>query len=106
MIFDSINNLLEEHAELTEKMGDPAVHADQAMARKVGRRFAELEKLVKAHKRWQKMGQDLEDARELAQEDEDFAAKIPGLEASYEEASELLHRLLIPRDPGDARNVI
>jgi len=106
MIFDSINNLLEEHAELTEKTGDPAVHADQALARKVGRRFAELEKIVKAHKRWQQLGQDLEDTKELAEEDADFAAEIPGLEASYEEASELLHRLLIPRDPDDARNVI
>ena len=87
-------------------MGDPAVHADQALARKVGRRFAELEKIVKAHKRWQQLGQDLEDTKELAEEDADFAAEIPGLEASYEEASELLHRLLIPRDPDDARNVI
>src|SRR5690625_3135972 len=99
--FDSIDNLLREHAELTEKMGDPAVHADQALARKVGRRFAELEKIVKAHKRWQQLGQDLEDAKELAQEDEDFAAEVPGLEASYEEATETLHRLLIPRDPDD-----
>src|SRR5699024_11969992 len=69
-------------------------------------RFAELEKIVKAHKRWQQLGQDLEDAKELAQEDEDFAAEVPGLEASYEEATETLHRLLIPRDPDDARNVI
>lgn len=105
-MFDSINSLLDEHAELTEKMGDPAVHADQALARKVGRRFAELEKIVKAHKRWQQLGQDLEDARELAQEDDDFAAEIPQLETDYDEATETLHRLLIPRDPDDARNVI
>lgn len=105
-MFDSIDSLLDEHAELTEKMGDPAVHADQALARKVGRRFAELEKIVKAHKRWQQLGQDLEDARELAEEDEDFAAEIPQLETDYDAATETLHRLLIPRDPDDARNVI
>ena len=105
-MFDSIDNLLAEHAELTEKMGDPAVHADQALARKVGRRFAELERIVKAHKHWQQLAQDLEDTRELAQEDEDFAAEIPQLEADYEAANEMLHRLLIPRDPDDARNVI
>ena len=105
-MFDSIDNLLAEHAELTEKMGDPAVHADQALARKVGRRFAELERIVKAHKHWQQLAQDLEDTRELAEEDEDFAAEIPELEAQYEEANETLHRLLIPRDPDDARNVI
>lgn len=105
-MFDSINNLLNEHAELTEKMADPAVHADQVQARKVGRRFAELEKIVKSYNRWQQLGQDLEDARELAEEDEEFAAEIPQLETDYEEATEKLHRLLIPRDPDDARNVI
>lgn len=105
-MFDSIDNLLAEYEELTQKMGDPAVHADQAMARKVGRRFAELEKIVKAHKRWEQLGQDLADTKELAEEDADFAAEIPELEASYEAANETLHRLLIPRDPDDARNVI
>jgi len=105
-MFDSINALLDEHAELTEKMGDPAVHADQARARKIGRRFAELEKIVKAHNHWKQLGEDLEDAKELAQEDPDFAAEVPQLEEDYEVASETLHRLLIPRDPDDARNVI
>lgn len=105
-MFGSINTLLDEHAELTEKMGDPAVHADQATARKVGRRFAELEKIVKAYKHWKHLEEDLADAKELAAEDEDFAAEIPQLEADYEKASETLHRLLIPRDPDDARNVI
>src|SRR5699024_2301378 len=97
-MFDSIHTLLDEHAELTEKMGDPAVHSDQALARKVGRRFAELEKIVKAHKRWEQLGQDLADAKDLAEEDADFAAEVPGIEAAYEEATETLHRLLIPRD--------
>src|SRR5699024_9756667 len=36
----------------------------------------------------------------------DFAAEVPQLEEEYEEATETLHRLLIPRDPDDARNVI
>src|SRR5699024_9226583 len=47
-----------------------------------------------------------EDAKQLAHDDPDCAAEVTQLEAEYEEATETLHRLLIPRDPDDARNVI
>ena len=35
-------DLLAEYAELEARLADPAIHADQNAARKVGRRFAEL----------------------------------------------------------------
>ena len=34
--------LLDEYAELEKRLADPAIHADQATARRVGRRYAEL----------------------------------------------------------------
>ncbi|MFC2547809.1 MAG: ammonia-dependent NAD(+) synthetase, partial [Corynebacterium matruchotii] len=49
---------------------------------------------------------DLADARELAAEDEDFAAEVPVLEAAATEAGEHLREVLVPRDPDDARDVI
>src|SRR5690606_34376695 len=55
---------------------------------------------------WRQASEDLEAARELAGEDAAFAAEIPGLESSIEENSELLRRLLIPRDENDSRDVI
>jgi peptide chain release factor 1 len=42
----------------------------------------------------------------MASEDPEFAAEVPELEAALETASAKLRRLLIPRDPDDARNVI
>ena len=42
----------------------------------------------------------------MAAEDAEFAAEVPELEAPLDAASAKLHRLLIPRDPDDARNVI
>ena len=39
---DRLGALLAEYSELEERLADPAIHADQAAARKVGRRFAEL----------------------------------------------------------------
>ena len=42
------DNALNEHAELEEQLADPSVHADQARARELGRRYAELGPLVAA----------------------------------------------------------
>jgi peptide chain release factor 1 len=49
---------------------------------------------------------DLEAAKEMAAEDADFAAEVADIEAQLPAAQEKLRRLLIPRDPDDARNVI
>ncbi|NUL43676.1 peptide chain release factor 1 [Cellulosimicrobium funkei] len=105
-MFESVQDLLDEHHELTERLADPAVHQDQALSRKLGRRFAELGAIVAAHRAWSQAEADLADARELAEDDEEFAAEVPGLEATAEQATEKLRRLLIPRDPADARDAI
>ncbi|WP_299166791.1 peptide chain release factor 1 [uncultured Arthrobacter sp.] len=104
-MFESIQGLLDEHADLQVRLSDPAVHADQSLARKLGRRYAELSGIVEAHTRWRALEDDLEAAREMA-EDPEFAAEIPDLEEQLAVAQERLRRLLIPRDPNDARNVI
>jgi peptide chain release factor 1 len=104
-MFESIQGLLDEHADLQVRLSDPAVHADQSLARKLGRRYAELSGIVEAHTRWQALEDDLQAAREMA-DDPEFAAEVPVLEQQLAAAQERLRRLLIPRDPNDARNVI
>ncbi|MCD1145683.1 peptide chain release factor 1 [Kocuria sp. LUK] len=103
---DPIQSLLDEHAELQQQLADPAVHADQGRARRLGRRYAELNGVVEAHRRVGRLEEDLGAARELAAEEPEFAEEIPALEAQLDEAREKLRRLLIPRDPDDGRNVI
>ncbi|WP_026534993.1 peptide chain release factor 1 [Arthrobacter sp. H14] len=105
-MFESVHNLLDEHAELQLQLADPAVHADQAKAKKLGRRYAELNGIVDAYNRWHALEDDLAAAKEMADEDPEFAAEVPVLEAGLEAAQARLHRLLIPRDPDDGRNVI
>jgi peptide chain release factor 1 len=103
---DPIQSLLDEHAELQRQLADPAVHAEPGKARKLGRRYAELNGIAEAHARVQRLEEDLGAARELAAEEPDFAEEIPALEAQLAEARERLRRLLVPRDPDDGRNVI
>lgn len=103
---DPIQSLLDEHAELQRQLADPAVHAEPGRARKLGRRYAELNGIAEAHARVQRLEEDLGAARELAAEEPEFAEEIPALEAQLAETRERLRRLLVPRDPDDGRNVI
>ena len=105
-MFESIQTLLDEHEQLQEQLADPALHADAARAKKVNRRYAELSQIKAAYESWNRLGDDLDAARELAKEDDAFAEEVPSLEAAHAAAQEKLRRLLIPRDPDDGRDVI
>jgi peptide chain release factor 1 len=105
-VFESVQSLLAEHDELQVQLSDPELHSDPARSKKVNRRYAELARIVAAYEDWRKLTDDVAAATEMAAEDEAFAAELPGLTESLEAAQEKLRRLLIPRDPNDARDVI
>jgi len=105
-MFESVANLIEEHDALQEQLADPELHSDPAKSKKVNRRYAELSRIVAAYHVWRQLSDDLAAATEMAADDESFAAEIPVLTVSLETAEETLRRLLIPRDPLDARDII
>jgi peptide chain release factor 1 len=98
--------LLAEYTELERRLADPAVHADQALARRTGRRFAELSPIAKAAAELDQARADHAAALELAAEDPGFAAEAADLEARIRAIEERLAELLMPRDPNDAKDVI
>jgi len=101
-----IDALLAEHADLERQLADPNLHADAGAARKVGRRFAKIAPIVTTQRKLEAARGDLEAARELAADDESFAAEVPELEASVEKLSTQLADLLAPRDPHDGDDVV
>lgn len=103
---DSLAGLRAEHASLQEQLSDSAVHANPALAKKINRRYAELSAIMFAYESVRGLEDDLTAAKELAKEDAAFAEELPDLEKQFAEASEVLRRLLIPRDPDDGRDVI
>ena len=105
-MFESVQTLLAEHDELQNQLADPELHSDPARSKKVNRRYAELARIIAAYHEWRQLTDDVDAATEMAAEDESFAAELPGLTESLEAAQEKLRRLLIPRDPNDARDVI
>jgi len=105
-MLSSVQALLAEHAELQTQLSEASVHANPVLAKKLNRRYAELNAIVSAFHAVNAMQADLDAAKDMAKEDEAFAEEIPALEEALHDATEKLRRLLIPRDPDDGRDVI
>ena len=102
---DRLTTLLAEYADLEKQMEDPSIHSDQALVRRVGRRFAELAPLNAAYHELEAARADLAAARELAAEDPSFATEVEAVAAVLKPLEEKLGEMLIPRDPHDAKDV-
>jgi peptide chain release factor 1 len=103
---DAVAALVAEHAELETRLAQPQVHADQGLARRLARRYAELTPVVVCRAAWSAAVDDVQAARELARDDPAFAEELPALERLRDDAADRLRRLLIPGDPDDHRDVI
>ena len=103
-MFEAVESLVAEHASLEQRLADPAVHADQAEAKRLGQRYAELTQVVRAFQEWEQATNDLAAAREL--DDPSFVEEIAGLEQRIPALEERLQHLLVPRDPTDSKDVI
>ncbi|HKF33051.1 MAG TPA: peptide chain release factor 1 [Jatrophihabitantaceae bacterium] len=99
-------DLLAEYAEVEQALADPAVHADQARARTLGRRFAELAPIKAAASELDTTRTDLAAARELAVDDAAFAEEADQLAARIGELEQRLREMLLPKDPNDSKDVI
>ena len=98
--------LVREYAELEDRLADPAIHSDQGLARKLGRRYAELGPIVATARALDQARDDLATAREFAAEDASFVAEAAELEPQVLGLESKLAELLAPRDPDDAKDVI
>ncbi|GAA4619812.1 peptide chain release factor 1 [Saccharopolyspora hordei] len=98
--------LLAEYQELEQQLADPGVHADQAKARKLGRRYAELTPIVRTARELDQARSDLEAAREFAAEDSSFAEEAEKLAEQLPALEAKLTELLLPRDPHDGSDVL
>lgn len=105
-MFEGVEPLVAEHRELEERLADPSVHADAGLARKLGRRYAELTSIVKAYEAWQNADGDHRAALELAADDATFAKEANELAGDAESLADQLRTLLLPRDPNDDRDAI
>ncbi|HWJ07862.1 MAG TPA: peptide chain release factor 1 [Nocardioides sp.] len=105
-MFEAVEGMLAEHAELETRLAQPETHADARLARTLNRRYAELNSIIATWREWRQAGEDAGAARELAADDATFAGEVDELLAQQEDAAERLRRLLVPRDPADDKDAL
>ncbi|MBM7457399.1 peptide chain release factor 1 [Rhodococcus coprophilus] len=102
----AIDDILAEYAGLEQQLSDPALHNDPSIARRVGKRFAELAPVMATYTKLKAARDDLEAARELAADDSAFADEVTSLEEQVAQLDRTLTDLLAPRDPHDGDDVV
>src|SRR6188472_4187686 len=100
-MFEAVDTMAKEHAELEQKLGASETHADARLAKQLNQRYAELSRILASKQDWDVLGDDIEAARELAAEDPSFADEVETLSQRRHDAEERLRKLLVPRDPAD-----
>ena len=106
-----LRNQLERYArrlqELDFLLSREDIMADMAQYRVLSREHAEVTQIAGRYTRWRQREADLAGAREMLQ-DADMAEmaqdEITSCEAELQQLEDELQRLLLPKDPDDARN--
>ncbi len=106
-----LRNQLERYArrlqELDFLLSREDIMADMAQYRVLSREHAEVTQIAGRYTRWRQREADLVGAREMLQ-DADMAEmaqdEITSCEAELQQLEDELQRLLLPKDPDDARN--
>lgn len=112
-MFDKLDFMEEKYGELSLKVSDPDIIADQNQWRKYVKEMSEMEPIVNKYKEYKKTKDELADTKGMLSEsgmDEELRelakTELSELEARLEILSDELRMLLLPKDPNDEKNVI
>ena len=112
-MYDKLDFIEGKYDELSMKVSDPAVIADQPQWQKYIKDMGEMEPIVNKYKEYKKAKDELADTKEMLGEsglDEELREiaklELSELEGKTESLSEQLKILLLPKDPNDDKNVI
>jgi len=102
----------ERYEELTRLMADPEVAQDYERVAEYAKERADLEDVVSAYRVYKDTAEELEGTSSLLTDDADpelrelAEGEVVQLQGRLDELELQLHRLLLPKDPRDARDVI
>ncbi|WP_061858010.1 MULTISPECIES: peptide chain release factor 1 [Clostridium] len=111
MMLDKLEFIENKYDELSVKISDPSVMANQNEWRKLCKEHAELEVIVNKYREYKKILEDLEANKEMLAEESDKEMKemiqeeIKSLEEAKKDKEEDLKIALLPKDPNDDKNV-
>jgi len=111
-MFDKLDAAENRYEEISMKLSDPQVIADQDEYRKLMKEFSGLEEIVSKYREYKKTKKDIEETRELLEENSDkefrelVQSELDEAKTKLGTIENELKQLLIPKDPNDNRNVI
>lgn len=111
MLLDKLAFIENKYDELSVKISDPSIMANQNEWRKLCKEHADLEVIVTAYREYRKVIDDLAANKEMLAEESDremremLSEEISDLAAREEELEKHIQILLLPKDPNDDKNV-
>jgi peptide chain release factor 1 len=109
---EKITQLEQRFHALSEEMGKPEVVTDRELYSRLAKEYADLEPVVKKNQQYQRAVAQLEDTRHILENETDEELRelakeeLLNLEQQVENLEKEIHRLLIPPDPNDEKNVV
>lgn len=111
-MFDKLDFIVEKYKDMSLKVSDPDVIADQPTWQKYIKDMGEMEPIVKKYEEYKKAKDELAMAKEILETENDEELRdlakleVNDNEEKIEVLSGELRILLIPKDPNDDKNVI
>ncbi|HEY5524243.1 MAG TPA: peptide chain release factor 1 [Clostridium sp.] len=111
MLLDKLAFIENKYDELSVKISDPAIIANQNEWRKLCKEQSDLEIIVNVYKEYRDVVEDLQANKEMLFEETDREMKemmqeeVATLTARNEELKDEIQILLLPKDPNDDKNV-
>ncbi|MCT8975794.1 peptide chain release factor 1 [Clostridium sp. CX1] len=110
-MLNRLNFIENKYEELSIKISDPSVMADQKEWQKLCKEHADLETVVMKYREYKKAKDELESAKEMLKDETDKELRemaqeeVKDLTALIEEKEQELKILLLPKDPNDDKDV-
>lgn len=107
-----LRSLEEKYNELTDLLSQPEVISDQAKFQKYAKAHADLAPLVEKYEEYKSVMQQIEDSKEMLQEEPDdefkqmLTEELEDLQNKKIQIEQELKILLLPKDPDDDKSVI
>ncbi|MFA7573622.1 MAG: peptide chain release factor 1, partial [Lutispora sp.] len=111
-MYDKLEFIEEKYEDLSHKISDPEVIAEQNIWKKLVKEHSDLEPLVGKFREYKAVIKGIEDSKEMLSEDNDkefvemIKTEISDLENQKADLEEEMRIMLLPKDPNDDKNVI
>ncbi|MCS4489830.1 peptide chain release factor 1 [Corynebacterium sp. ES2794-CONJ1] len=102
----AVDDIVSEYQGIEAQMSDPETMNDQALFRKLSKRYSELQPIMNVNRKLVQAREDHEAAASMAHEDAEFKAEAEELEGTIVQLEEQLADLLAPRDPHDSEDIV